>query len=55
VVDAIRYVSRTGCSWRQPPHDSPAWETVFYHFQRWSADGTTDRIHAVCATPTDAI
>jgi transposase len=45
VVDAIRYVTRTGCSWRQLPHDFPPWETVFYYFQRWTLDGTVDRIH----------
>ena len=45
VVEAILYVTRTGCSWRQLPHDFAPWETVFYYFQRWNADGTTDRIH----------
>src|SRR3712207_8513293 len=43
MVDAILYVARTGCSWRQLPHDFPPWETVFYYFQRWTADGTVDR------------
>ncbi|QYB00127.1 transposase (plasmid) [Rhodococcus sp. USK10] len=28
IVDAILYVNRTGCSWRQLPHDFPKWETV---------------------------
>src|SRR5919112_5624413 len=46
VVDAILYVARTGCSWRQLPHDFPPWETVFYYFQRWTAEGTVDRLHA---------
>src|SRR3954453_2721472 len=45
IVEAILYVDRTGCSWRQLPHDFPPWQTVFYYFQRWAADGTTDRIH----------
>ncbi|WP_100502087.1 IS5 family transposase [Geodermatophilus chilensis] len=45
MVDAILYLDRTGCSWRQLPHDFPPWETVYYYFQRWAADGTTDRIH----------
>ena len=45
IVDAILYVDRTGCSWRQLPHDFPPWETVYYYFQRWAAEGTTDRIH----------
>jgi transposase len=45
IIDALLYVDRTGCSWRQLPHDFPPWQTVFYYFQRWAADGTTDRIH----------
>jgi transposase len=45
IVDAILYLDRTGCSWRQLPHDFPPWETVYFYFQRWAADGTTDRIH----------
>lgn len=45
IVDAIFYVNRTGCSWRQLPHDFPPWDTVYWYFQRWAEDGTTDRIH----------
>ena len=45
IVEAILYVNRTGCSWRQMPHDFPPWGTVYWYFQRWSEDGTTDRIH----------
>ncbi|MGW2586190.1 transposase [Streptomyces virginiae] len=29
IVDAIFYVVRTGCSWRQLPKDFPPWETVY--------------------------
>lgn len=45
IVNAILYVNRTGCSWRQMPHDFPPWDTVYWYFQRWAEDGTTDRIH----------
>jgi transposase len=45
IVEAILYLNRTGCSWRQLPHDFPPWETVYWYFERWNADGTTDRIH----------
>ena len=30
IVDAILYVVRTGCSWRQLPSDFPPWETVYW-------------------------
>jgi transposase len=45
IVESILYVNRTGCSWRQLPHDFPPWDTVYGYFQRWNDEGTTDRIH----------
>ena len=44
-MNAVRYLVRSGCSWRQLPADFPPWQTVYYHFTRWKADGTTDRLH----------
>lgn len=45
IVEAILYLNRTGCSWRQLPHDFPPWDTVYWYFKRWNVEGTTDRIH----------
>ena len=45
VVNAIWYVVRTGCSWRQLPHDFPAWITVYYYYRRFQGDGTWRKIH----------
>ena len=45
VVDAILYVIRTGCAWRQLPHDFPPWATVFWYFKKWREDGVVDRVH----------
>lgn len=55
IVEAILYLDRTGCSWRSLPHDFPPWDTVYWYFQRWNAEGTTDRIHdALRAAVRDA-
>jgi transposase len=55
IVEAILYLNRTGCAWRQLPHDFPPWDTVYWYFRRWNADGTTDRIHdALRAATRDA-
>jgi transposase len=43
-VDAIAYVTRTGCSWRQLPCDFPPWQTVYWHFARWEDQGVTEQI-----------
>lgn len=45
IVDAILYLARTGCAWRQLPHDFAPWETVYWYFQIWYNDGVVDRIH----------
>lgn len=45
VLNAILYVLRTGCSWRQLPHDLPPWLLVYLYFRAWRRDGTWDRIH----------
>jgi transposase len=44
IVDAIAYLNRTGCSWRQLPRDFPPWQTVYWHFARWEAQGVTRKI-----------
>jgi transposase len=55
IVDAILYVNRTGCSWRQLPHDFPPWDTVYWYFKTWHEAGVTDRIHdALRAAVRDA-
>jgi transposase len=45
VVNAILYLLRTGCSWRQMPKDFPPWETVYWHFARWRDDGSLETLH----------
>jgi transposase len=44
IVNAQLYVLRTGCSWRQLPHDLPPWQTVYWYLQRWQKDGTWQRL-----------
>jgi len=45
VVNGVLYLSRTGCSWRQMPHDLPPWGTVHYYYRRFRLDGTWQKIH----------
>jgi transposase len=45
IVNAILYVVRTGCAWRLLPREFPPWQTVFWYFKRWRADGSLDRLH----------
>jgi transposase len=44
VVDAILYVVRTGCAWRQLPADFPPWQTVYWYFTRWEQARASEKI-----------
>jgi transposase len=44
VLDAVLYVVRTGCSWRQLPADFPPWQTVCWYFVRWEQAKVTEKI-----------
>jgi putative transposase len=50
VLNAILYLTRSGCSWRLLPHDLPPWGTVHYYYRRWRLDGTWQQIHATLRT-----
>jgi len=45
IVDAMRYVLRTGCQWRALPHEYPPWQTVYHYFRAWRLDGTWVRLN----------
>lgn len=45
IINAILYITRSGCAWRLLPHDFPPWQTVYYHFAKWKKDGTWRNIH----------
>jgi putative transposase len=45
VVNAILYLTRTGCGWRHLPHEFPPWPTVHDYYRAWRRDGTWQRIH----------
>jgi len=45
VVNGILYLVRTGCSWRQLPHDFPPWGTVHWYYRCFRIGGTWQKIH----------
>ena len=48
-VDAMLYLVRTGCQWANLPTDFPPSGSVYYHFRKWSLDGTWQRLNqALC-------
>lgn len=46
LVNAVLYVTKNGCQWRDLPHDFPPdWRTVHGYFEAWSKDGTWEAIY----------
>src|SRR5690554_4851592 len=45
ILDAILYVLRTGCQWRQLPSDFPKWKSVYTVFRRWRQNGVWQQVH----------
>jgi putative transposase len=44
LVNAVLYIVKTGCQWRQLPHDFPPVFTVHSFYRRARLDGTWERI-----------
>lgn len=45
VVNALFYLSRSGCAWRMLPKDFPPYQTVYDYFRNWRKDGTWKKVH----------
>lgn len=43
IVNAILYITKSGCQWRMLPKDFPPWQTVYDHFSRWNKQGAWER------------
>lgn len=47
VVNALLYMVRTGCQWRNLPITYPPWRAVNYYFEKWKRDGTIQKVNDV--------
>jgi putative transposase len=39
LIDALRYLLRNGCTWRDLPGDFPPWQSIYYHYSEWRVQG----------------
>jgi transposase len=44
VLNGLRWVVRTGSSWRYMPHDLPPWEAVYQQTRRWLSAGVFEEM-----------
>ena len=52
VIDTVCYVLRTGCQWRQIPHDLVKWHAAYRWFRTLARDGTWQRTRAASSART---
>ena len=45
IINALFYLVRTGCQWRNPPKEFPKWKTVYTVFRRRRIAGVRKGIH----------
>ena len=47
VLDCIFYMARGGIQWRnlEEVREAPHWSAVYYYFDKWSKDGTIERMN----------
>lgn len=45
MLDAMFYILRTGCQWRDMPNDFPPWKAVYAQFMRWKEKNLFKKIH----------
>jgi transposase len=44
VFNGLRWMVRTGASWRMMPHDLPPWAAIYQQTQRWIKSGVFEAI-----------
>lgn len=45
ILNAILWMVRSGSQWRNLESKYPKWQSVYYHFYRWSRNGTLENIN----------
>ena len=47
LIDAVFYIEKTGCQWRQLPNDFPKWSTVKSFYYRAVDSGLWEKLRAL--------
>jgi len=53
MLNAIIWLARTGCQWREIPERYGKWEAVYARFHKWQDDGLLERIFHALSTDAD--
>ena len=45
IINAIMYLTKSGCQWRMLPHDLPPWKSVYGYFSTLRKIGLCDEMN----------
>ena len=45
IMNAILWILRTGCQWRNLESKYPPWSAVYHHFRKWKNDGRFEKMN----------
>ena len=45
IINAIRYVQKTGCQWHLLPKNFPNYKVIYDYYSRWTKSGKWQKIH----------
>lgn len=44
IINAMMYLTKTGCQWRMLPKEFGPWQTVYFYFRKWKFEGVFDEL-----------
>lgn len=45
ILNALLYLTKTGCQWRLLPNDLPPWPLCYYYFWKWRNNGSWEKLN----------
>ena len=44
MINAILYITKSGCQWRMLPKEFGPWQTVYFYFRKWKLEGMFEEL-----------
>lgn len=44
MINAMMYLTKTGCQWRMLPKNFGPWQTVYFYFRKWKFEGVFEEL-----------
>ena len=44
MINAMMYITKTGCQWRMLPSEFGPWQSVYFYFRKWKLEGIFEQL-----------